>query len=91
MPRMEAPVFQSDRRFTQRQFKHWLRTVPPDDLYHYELLDGFIVMEPPAGWEHGESIGGMLFHGLSIAGTVMRQQYSIFIGAEVRCCARLAE
>ncbi len=30
-----------------------MHTVPAGDLHHYELLDGFIVMEPPAGWPHG--------------------------------------
>ena len=42
---------------TQKQFAHWLETLPANDLHHYELLDGFVVMEPPASWPHGE-IGG---------------------------------
>ncbi|MHC4899787.1 MAG: Uma2 family endonuclease [Planctomycetota bacterium] len=38
---------------TQEEFARWLETLPPGDLHHYELLDGFVVMEPPAGWPHG--------------------------------------
>ena len=38
---------------SQDEFARWLETLPPGDLHHYELLDGFVVMEPPAGWPHG--------------------------------------
>jgi Uma2 family endonuclease len=38
---------------TQPEFARWLKTVPAGDPHHYELLDGFVVMEPPAGWPHG--------------------------------------
>jgi Uma2 family endonuclease len=47
-------AFQSLETMTQQQFARWLQTLPADDLHHYELLDGHVVMEPPAGWPHGE-------------------------------------
>jgi Uma2 family endonuclease len=46
------PIFRSTDRFTQEQFAKWLAVLPPGGTYHYELLDGFIVGEPPAGWPH---------------------------------------
>ena len=46
-------AFQSLDPMTQAEFARWVETVPHNDLHHYELLDGFIVMEPPAGWPHG--------------------------------------
>ncbi|MFQ5505418.1 MAG: Uma2 family endonuclease [Planctomycetota bacterium] len=52
---MKAIAFRSCDRFSQAEFAAWLRTLPPDDLHHYELLDGRIVMEPPAAWRHGET------------------------------------
>lgn len=36
----------------QARFRRWLARRPPDDLNHYELLDGHVVMAPPAGWPH---------------------------------------
>lgn len=36
----------------QAHFRRWLARRPLDDLNHYELLDGRIVMAPPAGWPH---------------------------------------
>lgn len=38
---------------TQREFRAWLDQRPPSDLGHYELLNGRIVVSPPAGWPHG--------------------------------------
>jgi Uma2 family endonuclease len=46
-------AFSSDARFDQRSFLRWLRQRPASDLNHYELIDGRIVMTPPAGWPHG--------------------------------------
>lgn len=51
---MKSLAFRSFDSFTQDEFAAWLPTVPSSDLHHYELLDGFIVREPPAGWPHGE-------------------------------------
>ncbi len=52
--KMQSPAFQSLDPMSQQEFSRWLRTLSDDDLHHYELLDGFIVMEPPVGWPHGE-------------------------------------
>jgi len=38
---------------TQAQFRTWLDERPDSDLGHYELLNGRIVVSPPAGWPHG--------------------------------------
>jgi Uma2 family endonuclease len=46
-------AFRSEDTFTQREFRRWLDARPASDLNHYELLDGRIVMTPPAGWTHG--------------------------------------
>jgi Uma2 family endonuclease len=46
-------AFRSDERFTQSDFRRWLRSRPSTDINHYELIDGRIVMTPPAGWPHG--------------------------------------
>jgi len=46
-------VFRSDETFTQESFRLWLDERPASDLNHYELLNGRIVMTPPAGWPHG--------------------------------------
>jgi len=56
---MIATAFRSEARFTQEEFSHWLTTQPVVDTNHYELLNGHIVMEPPAGWRHG-SVGAVL-------------------------------
>jgi Uma2 family endonuclease len=46
-------AFRSDEHFTQAQFFEWLGERPSADNHHYELLDGRIVMTPPAGYPHG--------------------------------------
>jgi len=51
---MKNLVFRSCDPVTRRDFAEWVESVSPDDLHHYELLDGFVVREPPAGWPHGE-------------------------------------
>lgn len=48
-----ATAFRSEARFTQREFRRWIDARRPDDGNHYELLQGHIVMSPPAGWTHG--------------------------------------
>jgi len=47
-------AFLSDDLFTQREFRRWLDERPSSDINHYELLDGRIVMTPPAGWTHSD-------------------------------------
>jgi Uma2 family endonuclease len=46
-------AFRSDEHFDQKQFRRWLDTRPAADINHYELIDGRIIMTPPAGWPHG--------------------------------------
>jgi Uma2 family endonuclease len=46
-------AFHSDERFDQKQFRRWLDARPASDINHYELINGRIVMTPPAGWPHG--------------------------------------
>jgi Uma2 family endonuclease len=46
-------AFRSEERFSQEDFWEWLQKRPASDLHHYELIDGRIVMTPPAGYPHG--------------------------------------
>ena len=46
-------AFRSDEHFTQDEFRRWLDDRPRSDINHYELINGRIVMTPPAGWPHG--------------------------------------
>lgn len=46
-------IFRSEERFTQKQFRHWVEQRPRSDVSRYELIDGRIVMTPPAGPLHG--------------------------------------
>ena len=41
-------------QITQQAFRAWLDRRPSSDLGHYELLNGRIVVSPPAGWPHGK-------------------------------------
>lgn len=52
-------AFCSDAHFDQTSFLRWLRKRPAFDLNHYELIDGRVVMTPPASWPHGR-IGSKL-------------------------------
>jgi Uma2 family endonuclease len=47
-------AFRSDDTFTQEEFRHWLDERVDAHLNHYELLNGRIVMTPPAGYPHGD-------------------------------------
>jgi Uma2 family endonuclease len=49
---IQPHAFQSIDTFTQDEFGRWLMELPGDDIHRYELLDGFIVREPPAGYPH---------------------------------------
>ena len=44
-----------DRWYTQEEFARFCERFE-DDLHHYELLNGRIVMNPPAGWPHGSAV-----------------------------------
>lgn len=56
-------AFRSDDRFTQEEFLAWVDERPSSDINHYELIQGRIVMTPPAGWPHA-SIEARLVHRL---------------------------
>jgi Uma2 family endonuclease len=46
-------AFRSEDVFDRRRFRRWLDARPASDINHYELINGRIVMTPPAGWPHG--------------------------------------
>ncbi|HYC57607.1 MAG TPA: Uma2 family endonuclease [Candidatus Binatia bacterium] len=54
-------AFRSEERFTQDEFVRWLEQRPASDIHHYELLDGHIVMTPPAGHPHGTVEGQIIY------------------------------
>jgi Uma2 family endonuclease len=57
------PVFESIDIYSIDEFERWLREQEErGDINHYELLNGRIVMTPPAGWPHG-----------SVEGTLVRE------------------
>ena len=48
-------VFESTRIVTQPEFAAWVdERARSGDIAHYELLQGRVVMTPPAGYPHGE-------------------------------------
>lgn len=51
---MRTVTFESVETFTPAEFAEWIATRPADDN-DYELLNGRIVMNPPAGWPYGEA------------------------------------
>lgn len=57
-PRMSRPEL-TKHPMSQDEFGRWVRNRPATDIHHYELLDGQIVMEPPASWPYG-AIGARL-------------------------------
>jgi len=46
-------AFESMRTLSQEEFEAWVAARWRGDLNHYELLDGWVVMTPPAGYPHG--------------------------------------
>ncbi|MBI1814711.1 MAG: Uma2 family endonuclease [Deltaproteobacteria bacterium] len=72
--KLAQTAFRSEDVFTQREFRRWLGDLPPSNINHYELLDGRIVMTPPAGWTHG-SIGNRI--GVRIGQHVQEQRLGI--------------
>ncbi|MFO0981486.1 MAG: Uma2 family endonuclease [Planctomycetota bacterium] len=53
--------FRSTRAFTQAEFEEWaMSDRVPCTLYRYELLGGHVVMEPPAGYPHGETAAALV-------------------------------
>lgn len=52
---MPQTAFISTETFTQDEFEAWLAELPSWDSNHYELINGSVVMTPPAGWPHGNT------------------------------------
>ena len=56
-------AFESMRTLSQEEFEAWVAARWRGDLNHYELLDGRVVMTPPAGYPHGAieaALGGII-------------------------------
>jgi Uma2 family endonuclease len=51
---MRPATFRSEETFTQEEFAEWIAAMGARGEDHYELLNGRIVLTPPAGWPHGE-------------------------------------
>ncbi|HEV8712248.1 MAG TPA: Uma2 family endonuclease [Candidatus Binatia bacterium] len=52
---MPQTAFISTETFTPDEFEAWLADLPSWDENHYELINGSVVMTPPAGWPHGNT------------------------------------
>jgi Uma2 family endonuclease len=63
---MVEPVFESITSMDQASFAAWIEARPAHDDNHYELLNGRVVMTPPAGWPHG-SIGSRIVTRMTLA------------------------
>ena len=50
----QAIAFESTHSVTQTAFRAFVEKRAQRDEYHYELLNGRVVMNPPAGYPHGE-------------------------------------
>jgi Uma2 family endonuclease len=57
---MRVVTFESSETFSQAEFAEWVAARLGDDN-DYELLNGRIVMNPPAGWPYGEAEADALF------------------------------
>lgn len=53
--------FESTQTVEQQEFSRWVESRARWDLNHYELLNGRIVMTPPAGYPHG-SVASRIVH-----------------------------
>jgi Uma2 family endonuclease len=52
---MAQPIFESVNTMDAAEFAAWIEGRQRDgDLHRYELLNGRVVMTPPAGWPHGQ-------------------------------------
>jgi len=61
---MPQTAFISTETFTQDEFEAWLAELSSWDGNHYELINGSVVMTPPAGWPHGNT-GARIVRALS--------------------------
>ena len=55
MPTMAEPIFESITTMDQAEFATWIEQRSDWDVHRYELLNGRVVMTPPAGWPHSEN------------------------------------
>lgn len=46
-------AFRSEELFTQAEFRRWTQSRPPSEVERHELVNGRIVMSPPARLGHG--------------------------------------
>jgi Uma2 family endonuclease len=67
---MQDPMFESTTFSTQEDFARWVvkRAIEPN---RYELLNGRIVMTPPAGYPHGEVEGNIVYRLRAFVGDTM--------------------
>jgi Uma2 family endonuclease len=68
---MPDPVFESVTTMDQASFALWMETRVARDDNHYELLNGRVVMTPPAGWPHG-SVEGRIVTRMTMASDTAR-------------------
>jgi len=52
-------AFRSEELFSQEEFWQWLELRPASDVNRYELVNGRIVMSPPAKFRHGYVEGNL--------------------------------
>src|SRR5437899_920763 len=52
--------FESTETMTQAEFADWVAR-HDDGLHHFELLNGRVVMNPPAGYPHGRTGSNLQF------------------------------
>lgn len=57
---MIETAFVSIETFTSEEFERLMADLPANDPNTYELIDGRIIMTPPAGWPHGEYESGIV-------------------------------
>lgn len=69
MPTMAEPIFESITTMDQAEFAAWIEQRCDWDIHRYELLNGRVVMTPPAGWPHSENEVEVVFMLRAFVGT----------------------
>lgn len=75
---MPQTAFISTETFTQDEFEAWLADLPSWDENHYELINGSVVMTPPAGWPHGNTEARIVY---SLTGCARQYQLGEVFGS----------
>lgn len=57
---MQEISFESTSQMSAEEFARWVEERASWDLHHYELLNGRVVINPPAGFPHGEIEGAVV-------------------------------